>query len=240
MRDYYKEAAIASGLERVYEVGPVFRAESSFSSRHLCEFTGIDLELAWVFTVEEVMKVEEEMIVHALSKLEPYKEQVKELYGVELTTQPTVKYMTLNEAKEILKTRGLRFTAQQDLSDEGERILYEILGTDLIFISQYPIAKRPFYHKWNREKGTTESFDLIFKGIEITSGAIRQENINLLKEQAEEKGVSLPSIVTQSAEMGTFPHGGLGIGLERVISKLLGVSVRECSMFPRTPEKLTP
>lgn len=237
---FYKEAAIASGLERVYEVGPVFRAESSFSSRHLCEFTGIDLELAWVFTVEEVMKVEEEMIVHALSKLEPYKEQVKELYGVELTTQPTVKYMTLNEAKEILKTRGLHFTAQQDLSDEGERILYEILGTDLIFISQYPIAKRPFYHKWNREKGTTESFDLIFKGIEITSGAIRQENINLLKEQAEEKGISLPSIVTQSAEMGTFPHGGLGIGLERVIAKLLGISPRECSMFPRTPERLTP
>lgn len=237
---FYKEAAIASGLERVYEVGPVFRAESSFSSRHLCEFTGLDLELSWVFTVEEVMKVEEEMIVHALSKLEPYKEQVKELYGVELTTQPTVKYMTLDEAKEILKTKGLRFTSQQDLSDEGERILHEILGTDLIFISQYPIAKRPFYHKWNREKGTTESFDLIFKGIEITSGAIRQENLELLKEQAAEKGITLPSIVTQSAGMGTFPHGGLGIGLERVISRLLGISVRECSMFPRSPDRLTP
>lgn len=240
MWDYYKEAAIASGLERVYEVGSVFRAESSFSSRHLCEFTGLDLEMAWVFSVEEVMKIEEEMIVYALSKLEPYKEQVKELYGVELTTQPTVTYMTLDEAKEILKTKGLKFTSQQDLSDEGERILYEILRTDLIFISQYPIAKRPFYHKWNREKGTTESFDLIFKGIEITSGAIRQENLELLKEQAAEKGISLPSIVTQSAGFATFPHGGLGIGLERVISRLLGISVRECSMFPRSPDRLTP
>ena len=239
---FYKEAAIASGLERVYEVGPVFRAESSFSSRHLCEFTGLDLELAWVFKVEEVMKIEEEMIVHALSKLEPYKEQVKELYGVELTTQPTVKYMTLDEAKEILKTRGLKFTAQQDLSDEGERILHEILGTDLIFISQYPIAKRPFYHKWDREKGTTESFDLIFKGIEITSGAIRQGNYEKLCEQAVEKGVSVQSIdgYLQSARFGTFPHGGLGIGLERVISRLLGISVKECSMFPRSPDRLTP
>jgi aspartyl/asparaginyl-tRNA synthetase len=237
---FYKEAAIASGLERVYEVSPVFRAEASFSSRHLCEFTGLDLELAFVFKVEEVMKIEEEMIVHALSKLEPYKEQVKELYGIELTTQPTVKYMTLDEAKEILKTKGLKFTSQQDLSDEGERILYEILGTDLIFISQYPIAKRPFYHKWNKEKETTESFDLIFKGIEITSGAIREEKLDLLKEQAVEKGITLPSIVTQSAGMGTFPHGGLGIGLERVISRLLGISVRECSMFPRSPDRLTP
>lgn len=237
---FYKEAAIASGLERVYEVSSVFRAESSFSSRHLCEFTGLDLEFAWVFTVEDVMKVEEEMIVHALSKLDPYKEQVKELFGVDLTTQPTVKYMTLDEAKEILKTKGLRFTAQQDLSDEGERILHEVLGTDLIFISQYPIAKRPFYHKWNREKGTTESFDLIFKGIEITSGAIREEKLELLKEQAAEKGITLPSIVTQSAGMGTFPHGGLGIGLERVISRLLGISVKECSMFPRSPDRLTP
>lgn len=237
---FYKEAAIASGLERVYEVGSVFRAESSFSSRHLCEFTGIDIELAWVFTVEEVMKIEEEMIMHALSKLEPFKEKTKEFYGIELTTQPTVKYMTLDEAKEILKTKNLHFTAHQDLSDEGERVLYEILGIDLIFISQYPIAKRPFYHKWNRERGTTESFDLIFKGIEITSGAIRQENFSLLKEQAEEKGVSLPSIVTQSAGMGTFPHGGLGIGLERVIAKLLGISPKECSIFPRTPERLTP
>lgn len=186
------------------------------------------------------MKVEEKMLVHALSKLEPFKEHVKEIYGVELTTKPTVKYMTLDEAKEVLKTKGLHFTPIQDLSDEGERILYETLGVDLIFISQYPIAKRPFYHKWNRERGTTESFDLIFKGIEITSGAIRQENLTLLKEQAAEKGISLPSIVTQSAGMGTFPHGGLGIGLERVVAKLLGVSPRECSMFPRTPERLTP
>lgn len=239
---FYKEAAIASGLEKIYEVGSVFRSEQSFSSRHLCEFTGIDLEMAWVFKVEEVMKVEEEMIVHALSTLEPYKEQVKELYGVELTTQPTVKYMTLDEAKEILKTRGLKFTSQQDLSDEGERILHEILGTDLIFISQYPIAKRPFYHKWDREKGTTESFDLIFKGIEITSGAIREHRFEEITQQALEKGVSLDSIegYLQSQKFSAPVHGGLGIGLERVISRLLGISVRECSMFPRSPDRLTP
>lgn len=237
---FYKEAAIASGLEKVYEIGPVFRAEKSLSTRHLCEFTGLDLEMAWVFTVEEIMKIEEKMILHALQKLHKFTAEVQELYGISLTTQPTVKYMTLSEAKEILKSKGLQFTAEQDLSDEGERMLYEILGIDLIFISQYPIAKRPFYHKWDKTKGTTESFDLIFKGIEITSGAIREEKLEVLKEQAQEKGITLPSIVIQSTSFATTPHGGLGIGLERIISRLLGISVKECSMFPRSPERITP
>lgn len=236
----YKEAAISSGLDRVYDIGPIFRSEKS-GSRHLSEFTGIDLEMAFVFTVEEVMKIEEEMLVHALGKLEPFKEQVKELYGVELTTKPTVKYMTLDEAKEILREKGsLILEKEEDLPDHGEKMLYEILGTDMIFISQYPIAKRPFYHKWDKAKGTTESFDLIFRGIEITSGAIREEKLELLKEQAAEKGITLPSVVIQASSFGTCKHGGLGIGLERVISRLLGISVRECSMFPRTPERLLP
>jgi aspartyl/asparaginyl-tRNA synthetase len=239
---FYKESAIASGLEKVYEVSSVFRAESSFSSRHLCEFTGIDLELAYIFTVEDLMMVEQEMFVHALAKLEPFTEQVKELYGIELTTHPTIKYLTLDEAKEILKEKGIYLKKDQDISDEGERLLYEILGIDMIFISQYPIAKRPFYHKWDKEKGTTESFDLIFKGIEITSGSIRETDYKTICEQALEKGIDLTSIegYLQCQKYSIPVHGGLGIGLERVISRLLGISVRECSMFPRTPERLTP
>lgn len=94
-----------------------------------------------------------------------------------LTIQPSVRYMTLGEAKEVLKGHGVILTSEQDLSDEGERLLYEILGTDMIFISEYPIAKRPFYHQWERERGITKSFDLIFKGIEITSGPF--ENISM-------------------------------------------------------------
>lgn len=198
--------------------------------------------MAWVFDIKEIMEIEEKMMFHALSKLEPFKEDVKSLYGVELTTQPTVQYMTLDEAKEILKSKGIHLTKEQDLSDEGERILYEILGAELIFISEYPIAKRPFYHMWDREKGTTKSFDLIFKGIEITSGAIREHSHETLCEQALEKGISLQSIdgYLQSALFGTFVHGGLGLGVERVISKLLGITVKESSMFPRDPQRLTP
>lgn len=240
---FFKEAAVASGLEGVFEIGPVFRAEASHSTRHLTEFTGLDVEFAWCFEVQEVMKMEEEMFVYALSQLEPFKEQVREVYGLELLTKPSVQYMTLDEAKEILKEKGLKLSKEQDLPDEGERMLYEILGVDLIFVSDYPIAKRPFYHMWDREKGTTKSFDLIFKGIEITSGAIREHRLDVVSQQTIEKGVSLDSVshYLDNFKYGCAPHGGFGLGIERVIAKLLGLSsVKEASFMPRDPDRLVP
>lgn len=239
-----KELHVSSGLEGVFEVGSIFRAEDSRSSRHLTEFIGIDVEFSWCFEVEEVMKLEEQMLSFAFSKLEPFKEQVKTLYGIELTTKPTVKYMTLNEAKTILKEKvGLSLSPEQDLPDEGERLLYEILGFDFIFVSEYPIAKRPFYHMWNKEKGTTKSFDLIFKGIEITSGAIREHRHDIFAQQVIEKGVTIESVENylKIFKYGCPPHGGFGIGVERVITKLLGLSnVKEASAMPRDPDRLSP
>lgn len=153
------------------------------------------MEFAWCFEVEEIMKLEEEMLSFAFAKLEPFKEQVKSLYEIELTTRPTVKYMSLEEAKAILKEKaGMSLGKEQDLPDEGERLLYEILGFDFIFVSEYPIAKRPFYHMWQKEKGTTKLLDLIFKGIEITSGAIREHRHDVFAQQVVEKGVSLESV----------------------------------------------
>lgn len=241
---FFKEAAVSSGLEGVYEIAPVFRAENSQSSRHLTEFTGLDVEFAWCFETIEVMEIEQEMLLYAFSKLERFKEEVKTLYGVDLVTQPSVKYMTLDEAKVILKEKGIMDLGKdQDLPDEGERMLYEILGTDLIFIFDYPIAKRPFYHYWEKEKGTTKSFDLIFKGLEITSGAIRQHKLDVLSEQIIEKGVSLDSVsgYLQNFTWGCPPHGGFGLGVDRVISKLLDLSsVKEAAFMPRDPDRLTP
>lgn len=235
--------AIASGAESIFEIGPIFRAEDSHSSRHLTEFTGLDVEFAWCFETQEIMKLEEEMLVYAFSKLEPFKEAVQHHYGIELTTSPTVKYFTLKEAKELLKEKGMILKEEQDLPDEGERLLYEITGTDLIFISEYPIAKRPFYHLWDKDSQTTKSFDLIYKGIEITTGALREHRFEMLCEQAQEKGVSLESIhhYLDSFRYGCPPHGGFGLGIERVITKLLGLgSVKEVSFVPRDPERLTP
>lgn len=237
---FYKQAAIASGLEGVFEVGTIFRAEDSTSSRHLTEFVGLDVEKAWV-TLPELMSFQEQMLTYAFSKLEPYKEKATK-FGIDLCTKPTVQYMTLDDAKEILKKRGISHTKDQDLSDEGERILYELTGVDMIFISDYPIAKRPFYHKWDKVKGTTESYDLIFKGIEITSGSIREHNLSILSEQSLEKGVSLESIghYLDNFRYGCMPHGGFGIGIARIVSKLLGITVKESTFMPRDPERLTP
>lgn len=238
-----KQMLAMSGLEGVFECNFVYRAEHSVSSRHLTEFTGIDVEFAWCFETEDVMKLEEEMMIFGLSALKPFSEEVKELFGVELTTEPSVIYMTLDEAKSILKEHAkIPFTKDSDLSDEGERLLYEIVKKDMIFISDYPIAKRPFYHMWEAEKGTTKSFDLIFKGIEITSGAIREHRYDKFIEQVKAKGVSIESVESY-AEMfkyGVPPHGGFGLGLERVISRLLGITVKESSILPRDPERLTP
>lgn len=189
------------------------------------------------------MELEEEMFKAGLLALTPFKEQVQSLFGVELTTEPSVVYMTLDEAKSILKEHGaMSLGKDTDLPDEGERMLYEIVKKDLIFVSDYPIAKRPFYHMWEPEKGTTKSFDLIFKGIEITSGAIREHRYEKFVEQVKAKGVSLESVESYSDmfKYGVAPHGGFGLGLERVIAKLLGITVKESSILPRDPERLTP
>jgi aspartyl-tRNA synthetase len=235
---------MCQALDSVVEFGHVYRAEKSLSSRHLTEFVGIDIETCWIFETKELMQIEEEMLCYAFAKLDPFKEQVKELFDIELITKPTVTYMTLDEAKSILKEKaGLNLSKDQDLPDEGERILYEILGINLIFVSDYPIAKRPFYHMWEKEKGTTKSFDLIMNGVEITSGAIREHRLDVFEEQVVAKGVSLQSVEHYSKifKWGAKPHGGFGLGIERVIAKLLGLSsVKEASAMPRDPDRLTP
>lgn len=239
---FFKQMAVSAGLEAIFEIGPVFRAEESHSTRHMTEFTGFDVEFAWCFETIDVMKLEEDILTYAFSKLEPFKEKVMELYGIELMTKPTVQYLTLAEAKEILADE-LKLSVGQDLPDEGERLLYEKLGKDLIFVSDYPIGKRPFYHMREAEKGTTKSFDLIFKGIEITTGAIREHRIDILEQQAIEKGIQPESIhhYLDSFKYGCPPHGGFGLGIERVITKLLGLgSVKEVSFVPRDPDRLTP
>ena len=239
----YKQMAISSGLEKVFEIGSIFRAEASHSSRHLTEFTGLDIEFAWCFEIKEIMELEEAMLKYAFAKLERFKEPVKAQYGIDLTTEPTVQYITLKEAKSLLVEKGIMLKEEQDLPDEGERLLYEITGADLIFVYDYPIAKRPFYHQWDKEAKTTKSFDLIYKGIEITTGALREHRLDVLSEQALEKGVSLESIhhYLDSFRYGCPPHGGFGLGIERVITKLLGLSsVKEVSFVPRDPDRLTP
>jgi aspartyl-tRNA synthetase len=240
---FYKQMGIASGLEGVFEIGPVFRAEESRSSRHMTEFTGLDVEFAWAFETGQVMAFEEQMLRYAFTRLERFAAEVKTLFGVDLLLEPSVRYLSLSEAKAILAAHGMLLGPAQDLPDEGESMLYKVLGSDLIFVSDYPIAKRPFYHAWDRKQGVTQSFDLIFRGIEITTGALREHRYDVLCEQASEKGIELDSIThyLDNFRYGCPPHGGFGLGVERVIARLLGLAnVKEAAFVPRDPERLVP
>jgi aspartyl/asparaginyl-tRNA synthetase len=234
---FYKQMGIASGLEGVFEIGPVFRAEESRSSRHLTEFTGLDVEIAWAFETADIMAFEEQMLRYGFAKLERFAAEVKALFGVDLPLEPSVRYLSLDEAKEILSAHAMTLAPAQDPPDEGESMLYKVLGSELSF------AKRPFYHRWDRERGVTRSFDLIFKGIEITTGALREHRYDVLCEQATEEGVDLESIThyLDNFRYGCPPHGGFGLGVERVIARLLGLAnVKEAAFVPRDPDRLVP
>lgn len=237
---FAKQAAAMAFQEGIFEVAKVWRLEGQ-SSRHLCEFTSYDVEVPWL-SLTEVMKLEEEMICYAFSKLERFKEDVLRVFGLALLTSPSVKYMTLSEAKQVLSESGkISLSEKQDLPDEAERMLYEILGKDLIFVSEYPIEKRPFYHVWEPSKGTTKSYDLLFRGLEITSGSERECSYEKVCKQAQEKGVTLSKIedFLQVFKYGTPPTAGFGVGLERVVTKLLGLSsVKEAALFPKDPDRL--
>ncbi|RQR55316.1 aspartate--tRNA(Asn) ligase [Burkholderia sp. Bp9126] len=240
---FYKQLGIAAGLAGTFEIGPVFRAEDSRSSRHLTEFTGLDIELAWVFETQDVMSFEDEMLRYAFARLEKFAPEVRQHFGVELPLEPSVAYLSLPEAKTLLVKQGMQLGEQDDLSDEGERQLYAMLEKDLIFVYDYPIAKRPFYHAYDCEAGTTRSFDLIFKGIEITTGAIREHRYETVRAQAMDKGVDPETIshYLDNFRYGCPPHGGFGLGIERVITKLLGLNnVKEVSFVPRDPDRLFP
>ncbi len=236
---FYKQMGIASGLEGVFEIGPVFRAEQSRSSRHMTEFTGLDVEIAWAFDVEDIMHLEYRMLTHAIRKLHSFTDEARRLFGVDLSTDLTVRYMDMAEAKSLLGANA----RTEDLTDENERQLYELIGADFIFVKNYPISKRPFYHMWEEDKGTTKSFDLIFRGIEITTGAIREHRLDRLEAQAAKKGIDLTNIdfYLDNFRYGCPPHGGFGLGVERVVTKLLGYkNVKEASFVARDPDWLIP
>ncbi|AWV01909.1 MULTISPECIES: aspartate--tRNA(Asn) ligase [Burkholderia] len=240
---FYKQMAIAAGLAGTFEIGPVFRAEDSRSSRHLTEFTGLDVELAWVFDTQDVMSFEEAMLRHAFARLERFAPEVRQHFGVDLPLEPSVAYLSLAEAKALLAHHGMQLRPEDDLPDEGERQLYVLLERDLIFVHDYPIVKRPFYHRYDHDAGTTHSFDLVFKGIEITTGAIREHRYETVRAQAIDKGLAPETIshYLDNFRYGCPPHGGFGLGIERVITKLLGLgTVKEAALVPRDPDRILP
>jgi len=249
---FYKQMAMAAGFDRVFEIGPVFRANPSFTSRHDTEFTSVDMELSWTDSHEDVMEFEENWINHFMSRIkEKHGDAIRNRFGQE-TIIPTVPFprVTMDQAYEILDSLGYSVPreAKGDLDPEGERRLgahiKEKFGSDFVFVTDYPAKSRAFYHmRYDDKPDTTKSFDLLWKGLEVTTGAQREHRVDRLIAQGKEKGVDLEGIKSyvDFFKYGCPPHGGCGFGLTRMLMNLTGLNnVREVTFVYRGPNRLTP
>ncbi|HEX4287458.1 MAG TPA: amino acid--tRNA ligase-related protein, partial [Trebonia sp.] len=251
---FYKQMAIAGGIDRVFEVGPVFRAEPSFTSRHSTEFTGVDVELAWIDSVEDVMSFEERMLAHVLSAVAAaHGAAIQEHFKTEVTV-PRLPFprLTLADALALAGTAGLPTTGadsgRDDLDPAGERavsarVLAET-GHEFAFVTEYPASVRPFYHlRPDGKPHLTASFDLLWKGLEVTTGAQREHRYDVLLAQAASKGLSPDPMqwYLDCFRYGCPPHGGFGLGLGRLLMALLGLdSIRDAAFLFRGPNRLIP
>jgi nondiscriminating aspartyl-tRNA synthetase len=243
---FYKQMAMAAGFEKIFEIGPVFRANPSHTSRHDTEFTMIDMEISFIESDEDIRKVEESWIQHTLKKIkEEFGEEIKKVFNMEIEI-PTIPFprITMEEAITLLKEKN--HICKDDLDAEGEKLMSEIIkekySHDFVFITEYPWSIRPFYHM-KKDKNTTKSFDLLWRGLEITTGAQREHRIEILKKQAVEKGLSLDLIkdYLKFFEYGCPPHGGFGLSPTRMLMLLLGIkNVRDVTFLPRDTSRLTP
>ena len=247
---FYKQMAMAAGFEKVFEVGPVFRAEPSFTSRHATEFTGYDMEISYIQSHEDVMQEEERVIQYAVQKVkDAYQKEIRELLGRDIPV-PSIPFprVSMREAKEILKGMGVASEKEGDLSPEEERKICEYFlekeGHEFVFVTEYPIGVRPFYHMRDPENpAVTKSFDLLWNGLEVTTGAQREHRIDALVAQAKEKGMRIESIqfYLNFFRYGCPPHGGFGMGPNRMLMKLLNIeNVRDVSFLYRGVKRLEP
>ncbi len=265
---FYKQMAIASGFEKVFEIGPVFRANKSHTSRHDTEFTCIDCEFAWIESYEDIMKFEEEWVVYFLTKVkEKHGEEIKELMNREVII-PKLPFprISMAEAKKLVESLGYTIPPQTkgDLDPTAEKMLGEYFmeteGNPFVFVTDFPTSIRPFYHRYNPQNPeTTCSYDLLWNGLEVTTGAEREHRFPVIVKQGIEKGVIPKNAMNEKGEVveenlpvgmksylecfnyGCPPHGGFGFGLTRMLMNILGyTNVREVTYIYRGVDRLTP
>lgn len=246
---FYKQMAMASGFERIFEVGPVFRAEKSYTSKHTTEFSGFDLEFSYINSFRDVMKMEEELLAHMLKCVkEKYGDEIKELFGTEVIV-PTTPFpvITLRELyAELEKEFGYTVDESEkgDLTTDAERLSYDWVmkkyGHEFLFITDYSAEKRAFYHMRD-ENGVPQGYDLIWRGVEITTGAQREHRYDVLKAQAQEKGLDKDvEFYLEFFKYGCPPHGGFGLGIDRMTMLMLGLHIKEAMFIFRGPNRLNP
>jgi nondiscriminating aspartyl-tRNA synthetase len=248
---FYKQMAMAAGFGRVFEIGPVFRANPSFTSRHDTEFTSVDVEISWIDSHEDVMAFEEAWLAHVLEVVKrEHGEEIEATFGSQVTV-PSLPFprVTLAQARELLAARGVEAPeGQLDLDPAGERALSALVqerdSHEFVFVTDYPTAVRPFYHmRHPGDESLTRSFDLLWRGIELTTGAQREHRYEQLVAQARDKRVDTGPIsyYLDFFRYGAPPHGGFGFGLTRLLMQLLAQdNVREVTFLYRGPHRLEP
>jgi aspartyl-tRNA synthetase len=248
---FYKQMAMAAGFGKVFEIGPVFRANPSFTSRHDTEFTSVDVEISWIDSHEDVMAFEEAWVAHVLAVVrDVHGAQIETTFGTEVVV-PELPFprIALGEAKELLRAEGqAALGPDDDLDPPSERALSALVarehGNEFTFVTDYPTGVRPFYHmRHDQQPGLTKSFDLLWRGIEITTGAQREHRYDRLLAQAEEKRVEVEPIqyYLDFFRYGAPPHGGFGFGLTRLLMQLCNQdNVREVTFLYRGPHRLHP
>ncbi len=246
---FYKQMAMAAGFERIFESGPVFRAEKFASRKHATEFTGFDLEFSYIDSYYDVMHMEEEMLTYALKAVkEVYGDEIKKVYDIDVVV-PTLPFpvMDLHDVYDELEKRyGYKVDESEkgDLTTEGERLVknlsMDMFGHEFLFITGYSKETRAFYHMRD-EKGVPCGYDLIWKGCEITTGAQREHRYEILKKQAAEKGLDEDvKFYLDFFKYGCPPHGGFGIGVDRITMIIFNEGIKDAMFIFRGPDRLNP
>ena len=246
---FYKQMAMAAGMDRVFEVAPCFRAENSNTNRHATEFTSFDLEFSYIDSFLDVMDLEEDLLIAGLTKVkEKYGDKILELFGREviIPTKPFPRIKLKDLYQELHDNYGFDIPKEDigDMNAEAEKLTYKLAtekyNSEFMFITDYAATKRPFYHMRD-ENGVLQGYDLIWRGAEITSGAQREHRYEELVKNAKEKGLGKDvEFYLQFFKYGCPPHGGFAIGVDRLTMLLLGLTIKETEFLFRGPNRLNP
>ena len=246
---FYKQMAMAADFNKVFEIGPVFRAENSHTSYHATEIEMVDCEISWINSYTDVMDEEEAWIKYVFNGLrEKYGNKIKELFNVEVSDVTNdFPRITFDEVKRIMKEKYKYDGEKEDDLDRHEEELIckyakKEYKSDFVFVTNFPYSARSFY-VMKDENGITQTYDLLFKGIEITSGAQREHRYDILKKQIEEKGIDPKDLefYLDFFKYGCPPHGGFGVGLARILMRIFEIdNIREATFIYRGPTRLNP
>lgn len=245
---FYKQMMVGAGFERVYEIGHAYRAELHNTWRHLNEYVSLDVEMGFIKDEFELMDLEEGFLDYLFKHLNKACKKELEMYKVELPNEVKIPRITLEEAHKILLEKYNKKSPIGNIDAKGEELICDYVkkeyGTEFVFLTKYPVAKRPMYTMPDDEDKTlTKSFDLIYDGLEITTGGQRINDYEMLKENIIKFGLNPEDFdfYLDTFKYGMPPHGGFAIGLERLTMKILKLSnIREATLVPRDMKRLTP